>query len=264
MNKTTAGLIVRFLILLIITEVVIIFFLLQPEKTKYLPPPKGLLPSVRGRIAIVIDDWGYNLNNVPILKQIKYPLTLAILPNLTYSERISVEAHNLKHQTLLHLPLEPQERLGLEKNTILTAMDENTIRNILSKDLMNIRAVKGISNHMGSYATKETKVIAVIFGELKKKGLFFLDSYVSSGSICSVLADKMGVGFIKRDVFLDNKPDQGYIHSQLYKLKTKAGNRGFAVGIGHDRRVTLEVLNETMPELEKEGYKFVHLSELVN
>jgi polysaccharide deacetylase 2 family uncharacterized protein YibQ len=42
-----------------------------------------------------------------------------------------------------------------------------------------------------------------------------------------------------------------------------ADEKGWAIGIGHDRRNTLEVLKEEMPKLEKEGYKFVYVSELV-
>jgi len=38
---------------------------------------------------------------------------------------------------------------------------------------------------------------------------------------------------------------------------------GHAIGIGHDRKVTLEVLKEVMPELDREGFKFVFVSELV-
>jgi polysaccharide deacetylase 2 family uncharacterized protein YibQ len=37
---------------------------------------------------------------------------------------------------------------------------------------------------------------------------------------------------------------------------------GSAVGIGHDRKITLEVLRDVMPQLAKEGYKLVFVSEL--
>ncbi|MDD4894800.1 MAG: divergent polysaccharide deacetylase family protein, partial [Candidatus Omnitrophica bacterium] len=62
---------------------------------------------------------------------------------------------------------------------------------------------------------------------------------------------------------LDNKEDKEYIKQQVYELKIKAKAQGFAIGIGHDRRATLEVLREVMPELAKEGYKFIFISELV-
>jgi len=62
---------------------------------------------------------------------------------------------------------------------------------------------------------------------------------------------------------LDNQEDPVYIKGQIYKLKMKAKHYGRAMGICHDRKISLEVLKEIMSQLEKEGYKFVFVSELV-
>jgi len=218
---------------------------------------------IKGRIAIVIDDWGYNLNNLPIVEQIKYPLTAAVLPNLTYSRIISEELHKRGFQIILHLPLEPREKYRLERNTIMVSLDDITIRNIIEQDLSDIFYARGVSGHMGSRATEDPAIMGTIFKDLKRRGLYFLDSVVSPKSICRDLARRAGLGFVKRDVFLDNKEDTAYIMGQLYKLRLQAKLKGYAVGIGHDRKTTLEVLKEAMPQIEKEGYKFVFVSDLV-
>lgn len=223
-------------------------------------PPAAAL---KGRIAIVIDDWGYNLNNLAVLEEIKHPLTLAVLPNLPYTQTVSRQAHNLGLEVILHLPLEPSEKIRLERNTIMASMDEKTIRGIVADDLGSVSYAKGVSNHMGSYATKDARTMSIVFSELKKRGLYFLDSYVSSDSVCFATSRKMKIGFSARDVFIDNTEDPQYIRGQIYKLKVRARARGLAIGIGHDRRVTLQVLKEVMPELEKEGYKFVFVSQLI-
>lgn len=220
-------------------------------------------PSVTGKIAIVLDDWGYGLGNLAVLKQLRYPLTLAVLPNLPHTQTICQQARRLKIEVILHLPLEPKEKIRLEQNTILVSMDEKTIRNILFQDLDSIAYAKGVSNHMGSTATKDERTMSVVFNELKKKGLYFLDSYVSLDSVCPELAQKMKIGFAKRNIFLDNQNDPEYIRGQIYKLKLAAKANGLAIGIGHDRKATLQVLKEMMPELKKEGYKFVRVSELI-
>ncbi|HOX09363.1 MAG TPA: hypothetical protein PLA52_01830, partial [Candidatus Omnitrophota bacterium] len=44
-------------------------------------PPKAARP----RIAIVLDDWGYNTKNVDAVAAIDAPLTLSVLPALPYS-----------------------------------------------------------------------------------------------------------------------------------------------------------------------------------
>ncbi|MFA5176904.1 MAG: divergent polysaccharide deacetylase family protein [Candidatus Omnitrophota bacterium] len=219
--------------------------------------------AIKGKIAIVLDDWGYNLNNLGLVEDIKYPITAAVLPNLKYSGIISEELHSRGFEVILHLPMEPEEKNGLEKNTIKTSLEEAQILRILDKDLASITYARGISNHMGSRATSDLRTMGIVLKELKRRHLYFLDSYVTSKSVCSRLARKLNLTFFKRDIFLDNKEDKGYIKQQIYELKVKARQHGFAIGIGHDRRATLEVLKEVMPLLAKEGYKFVFLSEMV-
>ncbi len=219
--------------------------------------------AIKGKIAIVIDDWGYNLNNLYILDQIKYPLTVSILPNLDYSRTVATALYKRGMEVILHLPMEPHEKYRLERNTILTSMDEQTIRNIITQDLDDIAYAKGVSNHMGSKVTEDYRTMDIIFKELKKRNLFFMDSLVSSKTICADLAKKIHLGFVRRGVFLDNKEEAAYIRQQIHKLKIKARVYGQAVGIGHDREITLKVLSEVMPELEKQGYQFVFVSDLV-
>lgn len=230
------------------------------KRARKVAPP---LVPLKGKIAVVIDDWGYNLNNIPALEQIKHPLTMAVLPNLDYSESVSQQLYKMGFEIILHLPMEPYEKYRLEKNTIMTAMKESEIINILSQDLANVARAKGVSNHMGSRATANEQTMKIVLKELKERKLYFLDSFVSVNSVVSRLAAKMVLGFAKRDIFLDNKLDPGYIRAQIEKLKVRARVYGYAIGIGHARKVTLEVLKEVMPDIEKEGYKFVFISELV-
>lgn len=237
---------------------VVIFAVTRPKK---IIRPQAV--SLKGKIAIVLDDWGYNLNNQPLIEGIKVPLTASVLPALSFSRKAAELLHNHGWEIILHLPMEPQEKYRLEKNTIMVGMDEAGIRGILDKDLESVPHVTGVSNHMGSRATSDARTMQAVFGELKKKHLYFLDSFVSGQSVCSGLARKMGLAFAQRDVFLDNQEETGYIRAQIYKLKLKARAKGSAIGIGHDRKITLEVLKEVIPEMEKEGYKFVLLSELV-
>jgi len=218
---------------------------------------------IKGKIAIVLDDWGYNLNDVYLLGQIKYPLTAAVLPNDKYTGPLCEELHHKGFEIILHLPMEPEEKNGLEKDTIMVTSSKQEILNIISKDLASVIYAKGVSNHMGSRATGDIKTMGIVFSELKKRRLYFLDSYVISKSICPKLGRKMNLAILKRDVFLDDKENREYIKKQVYILKAKARARGFAIGIGHDRKITLEVLKEVMPEIAKEDYRFVYLSELL-
>lgn len=245
---------------LVIVIVIALFPAKKPKKE--IKHPRVITRPIKGKIAIVLDDWGYNLNNLSRVSEIKQPLTLAILPNLNFSRKIAQDLHQRNFEIILHLPMEPKEKYNLEQNTILISMNKSQVDLALSKDLSSIVYAKGVSNHMGSRATSDIKTMEIVFKELKKRGLYFLDSYVITQSVCQELALKIGLRFAKRDIFLDNDNDPAYIREQLYKLKLKANSKGYAIGIGHDRKNTLQVLKETLPEMEKEGYKFVLVSEL--
>ncbi len=262
--------IILILSLAVIFGMVIIFSMWKSRPLKNTAPQKKTSESITvnapkhaGKIAIVIDDWGYSIDNLELLKQIKYPLTLAILPNLNYSEKISREARAENKEVILHLPMEPHERAHMEKNTIMVSMNEEAIRRIVDSDLDNIIYARGVSNHMGSAVKADRRTMSIIFEELKKRNLYFLDSLVSSDSVCNDAAGRIGIGFVKRNVFLDNENNFNYIESQIERLKAKALQYGHAVGIGHARKLTLEVLKKAMPQAVKEGYKFVYASDLV-
>ena len=253
----------KFWLALIAFFVILGVIILLPAKKK---PKRVVRPPVqvtKGKIAIVLDDWGYNLNNMAAVSEIKQPLTLALLPNLAFSKKIAQDLHQRGFEIILHLPMEPMEKCNLEKNTVRTSMDKKQIEAVISKDLASIVYAKGVSNHMGSKATSDPVTMDVTFRELKKRGLYFLDSYVTAKSISREFASKIGLRFAKRDVFLDNSNDPEYIKQQLYLLRAKAKQRGSAIGIGHDRKNTLQVLKEVLPEFERDGYKIVFVSELV-
>lgn len=235
----------------------------KESKPKVTPAAKIKPVTIKGKIAIVLDDWGYNLNNLLILEKTKARITLSVLPNLSYSREVAEELHNRGFEIILHLPMEPRENYRLEKDTITTSMDEAAILRIIDQDLTNVPYARGVSNHMGSKATSDVKTMNIILSELKKRHLYFLDSFVSTDTVCLDVARKIGIPFIKRDIFLDNQSDPAYIKGQINQLKSRARRIGYAVGIGHDRKNTLEVLKEVIPQLEKEGYKFVFVSDLV-
>lgn len=220
-------------------------------------------PQKMGTIAIVIDDVGYTRKNFAVLAGIELPLTLSVLPNLPYSQQAGELMHK-RFEIILHLPMEPKSPTGLEKDTILAGMDAAAIRSIVAEDLGSLKYARGVSNHMGSKVTEDCPTLTLVFNELKQRGLFFLDSFVTPKSACASAARAAGIRWARREVFLDNRLDADYIRKQLAILKRKARTNGSAIGIGHDRGVTLEVLREEMPRMAAEGYTFVFVSDLLN
>jgi len=218
-----------------------------------------------GKIAIIIDDWGQSLGNCKYLKEIPEPLEVSILPGLRHTKDVAQCAGLYNKMTMLHLPLE-----ALYNNDfyppdyiIRTTMTPVLAQKILDEDLAQLPSIQGVNNHMGSKATEDETLMKIIFKELKKKRLFFVDSMTARNSVCARLADEMDLAFGKRDVFLDNVNTKEAIIKQIMVLAQKARHKGYAVAIGHDRHLTMQVLEEQIPLLEAHGFQIVSIKDLL-
>lgn len=251
-----------FLLLLILIFAIIVFVIIL-----YRTPH----PGPQGQIAFVIDDWGYSLNNVGILQEIDRPVTLAILPHLRYSQEISEMARKYgdRYDVILHLPLESKSGKSPEQDTIRRNMKKERILSILKDDIEGVSGIIGVSNHQGSKATENKDTMKIILEELKKRKLFFLDSRTTPVSVCRNISSKIGLRYAERDIFLDlvqkkeERQYKDYIKKQIKNLIAIARTKGSAIAIGHDKKLTLEVIKESISDIEKENIKIVPLKRLM-
>lgn len=222
------------------------------------------VPAV-GKIALIIDDWGYSLKNKSIITDNDYPMTLAILPFQEYSREVAELAHAHGKEVIIHMPMEPlhKEQVGLETDTLLTTMSASKTIQILNKAFSEVPYAKGINNHMGSKATGDARMMRIVLGYLKGHGKFFVDSMTAPKSAAHDVAESLHEKFASRDVFLDNDSDPALIREQMLKLAHLARQNGTAVGIGHDRPHTIAVLKEMIPLLQEQGYEFIEVSDVV-
>ena len=216
------------------------------------------------KIAIVMDDFGYNLNDLDTLFGIKEPVTLSILPEEKYSAKVAKMAAAHGQEAILHLPLESHRSdVKEEVDTIRTGMSDKDVIARLKKDIEDVPGIKGVSNHMGSKSTEEKPLMTAIMTYLKKNNLYFFDSLTTEKSVCREVARSAGVRYARRDAFLDNMNNAEYIEKQLMDIEKLAFKKGKVIAICHDRKTTIRVLSKIMPEMVRDGVRFVKLSELV-
>lgn len=233
-----------------------------PEKRISPPVPR---PVERApRIAFVVDDIGYNRYHEELLFSIDRPITLAILPQLAYSGYFAKEGKKRGFETILHLPLEPDnEDDDPGPGVIKVDMDPGEVKDVLRKNLATVPGVVGVSNHMGSRATKDLSLMYLIARELGNRDLFFLDSLTHSRSAGFAMARLAGTPAVKRDVFLDNHDDFEYITKQIEEVAQVAKRSKRAVAIGHIRENTLRAIKEAIPRLEAQGIRLSTLKDLL-
>lgn len=238
-----------------------------PEKLPGQPQPRVSLPLVRNRparIAILIDDFGYDDETAKAFLNVPFPIAIAILPRLRYSGSISKAAKKAGKPVLLHLPLEAlryNEQLG--PGALFTSMDDRDLEQTFTLDLATVPDAHGINNHMGSKGSQDPRMAQFIAKEAREHHLYLIDSLTAPNSILYDEARKFGVPAEKREIFLDNIVNEKAISSEFDELLRVAHRKGKALAIGHPHPETLKVLLERIPKLDPDKIEIVPVTELL-
>ncbi len=217
-------------------------------------------------IVLVIDDFGYRNDSISDgFINLPVPITCAVLPGHSQSSRIAKKVVNAGKEVIIHMPMQSSvASSGEDGFKLKTGMTSEEIEWRLSEALSDIPEAIGINNHQGSKATSDKRVMAVVASVLKNNNKFFLDSRTSSKTVAENTMRSAGVPTARRHIFLDNDLNTENILSQLDKLVEIAEKKGLAIGIGHVKRNTLEVLQKKIPDLIDQGIEFKFLSQVVD
>jgi len=236
----------------------------KPPERALPPPPPPAVPEHKASLAIVIDDMGGSLDIARTLSAIDPNITFAVMPHEAKSAAVVREMSDKGHDVILHLPMEPQDLAHNNpgKGALLVAMDAAAIRKTIEEDLKKVPGIKGVNNHMGSRFTEERADMKVVLEELKKQGLFFLDSRTTGKSVVKDVAKEVGIRSAVRDVFLDNTVDEAHSRQQLQKAADLALKKGQAIIIGHPHPSSIKVLQDMVPQLREKGIRIIGVSQL--
>jgi len=220
--------------------------------------------SDRPIISIVIDDLGHNISLGLEFIRLDLPLSLAILPSAPHTDALVREAARKGLEVMLHQPMEPKDYpcVNPGPGALLLSMNARELTEILNKNLRQVPVARGMNNHMGSSFTESPEKMSLILHELKKKGLYYLDSRTTKKSVGLEQAKKLGVPAAERTIFLDNDPSPMAIGNQIEELIRVAQVSGAAIGIGHPYRETIEIIHKYEPTLKRK-VRMVPVSELI-
>jgi hypothetical protein len=222
------------------------------------------LNDLKHKVIIIIDDVGLEMTHFTELMNLPEKLTVSILPGEKYSEICAEIAHQKGFEVILHQPMQPRDSTENHIGTggIFVSMKPETVEKILIENLCNIPHIKGVNNHMGSYATTRAELMKVVMKVLKEKKMYFVDSITTGSSKAYKTALDTGVNALKRDIFIDTNDGYEYAIKQLRLLKKLARRKTISVAIGHCRPATIKALKNILPEFEKDGIEVVRASEV--
>ena len=223
--------------------------------------PTSSLP----KLAIIIDDIGFNENYLDLIN-ISVPLTLAVIPHTEYAVTAALAGREAGVEIMMHLPMEPKGYPETDPGrwALLTNMQKKEIIKNVNANFARLSDVKGVNNHMGSSFTEYGEGMRVVLEEIKKRGLFFVDSRTSYRSKAYSIARAMGIKSAERSIFLDNVQTKSAISEQIAKAVKVAKEKGKAIAIGHPSKATISTLAEIAPHILNDGVELVFASAIVD
>jgi hypothetical protein len=207
-------------------------------------------------ISIIIDDMGYRFHDCMRALTLPGPVAYSVLPHSPDGAELAEAAARAGKDVLLHLPMQARENNQLlGPGAIMENMSRQQVEATVRNDFAAVPHAIGVNNHMGSLLTSEA---------VKSEGpILFVDSRTTGRSVAARTAVQNDIPTLGRDIFLDDREDRDYIRGQLFQLIQKARRDGFALAIGHPKPETLDVLSETLPDLERYGVRLVSLRQLL-
>lgn len=218
-------------------------------------------------VAVVIDDFGNGMNGTAEMMKLPITITAAIMPFMPTTKQDAEEAHRLGHDIIVHMPMEPNK--GLKKwlgpGALTTDLSDEEVKKRVEAAIDDVPHAIGMNNHMGSKVTADERMMRIVLGVCKERGLFFLDSRTTYKTVVPKIAEEIGVPIVSNDVFLDDVYSVQHISKQIGVLRKHLESHVSCITIGHvgpPGKFTASVLQQSIPVMQP-NVQFVKLTALI-
>jgi len=230
-------------------------------------PSLSLPPAARAaappRVAIVFEHAGASLADLAPIYRMHEPFGLGIFPHKRYSAQIVRDALAHGLVPILHLPMEARNPADTAPvaGAVWVRMTDGQITRIVEDDLASAPGVVGVSNHAGSRATADPRVMAAVLRTVKARGLWFEENRTTPSSVASDVAARLGVRRVLITTYLDDPPVD--IERKVRALIPIAQRQGAVLAAAHITTGTPQVVLRLLPEFRRAGIAFVPITEFL-
>lgn len=214
-------------------------------------------------VIIILDDLGYRSTDLDAFV-LPNEVTFSILPETPLARSIAQRAHREGRGVMLHMPMQASSDKAMGPLGLSTDMYPAAITHTLRRALKSVPYAVGVNNHMGSAFTGQAEVMHTLMEEIKRQGLFFVDSRTSVYTRGQETAQALGVPTASRQIFLDHQRTQAFLQQQFDKTKALARRKGHAVVIAHPYPETLRFLADALPTLKQQGIRLTSVADYLS
>lgn len=208
-------------------------------------------PQGEGRLALILDDVGYDIDALQRLLRLSVPLAISVLPDAPQATKAATLAKQAHHIVMLHLPMQPVDpSLQMDDYFLHSGMSKSEMRRVFLHDLKQVPYAEGVNNHMGSKLTQMQQPMHWVMQMIQEKGLFFVDSRTSANSVAADVAAQVGVAWTTRQIFIDHEMKIASM-KKAWKRAQSCIQKGYeCVVIGHPRPMTVAFLENYLTKAD--------------
>ena len=211
------------------------------------------------QLIFVFDDGGQNLAQLKEFLELPFPITVAVLPQITHSAEAAELVRKSGNEVILHQPMQSvNANINPGPGAITPDMTEAQIIAQLFVNIDQVSPIAGMNNHEGSGITANAEAMEIILKTAEQAGIYFLDSRTNVETQVPYVARELGYTWYERNIFLDNEKTRENALSELKKGLALANKNGSVIMIGHIWSADFlpALLQEAYPELKEKGYTF--------
>jgi uncharacterized protein len=237
-------------------------------RASHAPPPVSpqspLSQMSAPRVAIIVDDLGARRDVFDPLRDIRRPLTVAVLPGLPLSQWTAREAAQAGMEVILDLPMEPYRFPEVDPGpgALLMTMNAQELQAQVGAHLASVPGAVGVTNHMGSRMTEDRARMRTVLEVLAGRRLFLVDGLASNLSLAYDEAKALGLRAGRRQIIVDHKDGEAGDRVRWDEVAWWAERRGEVIVIAHGHPLTAPLLREFVPRWEARGIRLVPVSQL--
>lgn len=236
--------------------------LTSKNTNKELSIKKKRVYSGKPKISIVVTNLGLNRRSTELALTLPTQCGLGFLPYMQSLKPLLNKAQNKGHEVYLYLPLQTSKALDNPRKYALMnnlALEENEVR--LNVILNSQARYDGVYSSYKEVFADDMNASSMIFDQLDDKNLIFILGKGLAKGVPGHISSHNNV--IPTNIIIDEEPDKDSIRSQLEELIRVAESNGIALGYAQGFTLTIEMIRDWIPTLNKKGVQLVPVSELL-
>ena len=219
----------------------------------------------RPRIGIVVTGLGLsNAATESAIQGLPGGVTLAFAPYSSKLDEWMRLARTAGHEVLLNIPMEPLSYPAYDPGpqTLLTSLNTRSNLDRLLWSLSRGSGYVGVMDFFGSRFTASRNHMEPVLSELKRRGLLYLDSGASPGTVTLSLSEKVSLPAAVSSIILDERASRTNLDRKFGELERRAKSEGRAIGVASPYPVTLERIVDWARQLRARGFAIAPISAL--